>query len=82
MVMCQTYLFLTLNYYKCYRTIRKRKDDNQVNPVFIILVILLVIALWFLSSFVFFPIGKIIYRIGKDAIDEMNKEENEEKEKN
>ena len=53
-----------------------------MNPVFIILVILSVIVLWFLSSFVFFPIGKIIYRIGKDAIDEMNKEENEEKEKN
>lgn len=54
-----------------------------MNPVFIILVILAVIILWFLLSFVFFPLGKIIYRIGKDAIDEMNREENgEEKEKN
>lgn len=54
-----------------------------MNPVFVILVILVVIALWFLLSFVFFPLGKILYRIGKDAIDEMNKEENkEEKEKN
>lgn len=54
-----------------------------MNPVFVILVILAVIVLWFLLSFVFFPLGKIIYRIGKDAIDEMNREENEEeKEKN
>ena len=56
-----------------------------MNPVFIILVILAVIVLWFLLSFVFFPLGKLIYRIGKDAIDEMNREENEneeEKEKN
>ena len=54
-----------------------------MNPVFIILVILAVIVLWFLLSFVFFPLGKLIYRICKDAIDEMNREENEEeKEKN
>ena len=54
-----------------------------MNPVFIILVILAVIVLWFLLSFVFFQLGKLIYRIGKDAIDEMNREENEEeKEKN
>ena len=54
-----------------------------MNPVFVILVILAVIILWFLFSFVFFPLGKLIYRIGKDAIDEMNREENEEeKEKN
>ena len=53
-----------------------------MNPVFVILVILAVIILWFLLSFVFFPLGKIIYRIGKDVIDEMNREENEEKEKN
>ena len=53
-----------------------------MNPVFVILVLLAVIALWFLLSFVFFPLGKIIYRIGKDAIDEMNREDNKnEKEK-
>lgn len=49
-----------------------------MNPVFVILVILAVIVLWFLLSFVFFPLGKIIYRIGKDAIDEINREENNE----
>ena len=54
-----------------------------MNPVFVILAILAVIILWFLLSFVFFPFGKLIYRIWKDAIDEMNREENkQEKEKN
>lgn len=54
-----------------------------MNPVFIFLVILGTVILWFLLSFVFFPFGKLLYRIGKDAIDEMNREENtEEKENN
>ena len=46
-----------------------------MNPVFIFLVILGAIVLWFLLSFVFYPLGKFIYRIGKDAMDEMNREE-------
>lgn len=50
-----------------------------MNPVFIILVILVAILLWFLLSFAFNPLGKLIYRIGKDVVDEMNKEENKEK---
>lgn len=53
-----------------------------MNPAFIILVILVMIVLWFLSSFVFIPLGKLVYRVVKDAIDIMNKDENEEKEKN
>ena len=53
-----------------------------MNPVFVFLVILGAVVLWFLLSFVFFPIGKFIYRIGKDAIDEMNREENKENENN
>lgn len=53
-----------------------------MNPAFIILVILGMIVLWFLSSFVFIPLGKLVYRVVKDAIDIMNKDENEEKEKN
>ena len=39
-----------------------------MNPVFFILIILGAIALWFLLSFVFFPLG-----IWKDAVDEINK---------
>ena len=53
-----------------------------MNPAFIILVILGVILLWFLSSFVFIPIGKLVYKVVKDAIDIMNKDDiEEEKEK-
>lgn len=52
-----------------------------MNPVFVILIILTAILLWFLLSFVFFPLGKLLYRVWKDAIDEMNREDNKEKEK-
>lgn len=43
--------------------------------VLFILIILGLIALWFLSSFTFHPIGKFLYRIGKDVYDEINKDE-------
>lgn len=53
-----------------------------MNPVFVILVILGAILLWFLLSFIFFPLGKIIYRIWKDAVNEIEKtDETNEKEK-
>ena len=45
-----------------------------MNPVLIILIIIGAIILWFLLSFVFYPFGKLIYRIWKDAIDEMNRD--------
>ena len=38
-----------------------------------------VFALWFLLSFVFFPFGKFISRIGKDAMEEMNRDEKDNK---
>lgn len=51
-----------------------------MNPVFVFLVIGGAVLLWFLLSAVFCPLGKIIYRIWKDAVDEMNnKEEKKEK---
>ena len=50
-----------------------------MNPALIILVVLAATALWFLMSFVFFPLGKLLYRIWKDAIDEMNRDDNNEK---
>lgn len=46
-----------------------------MNPAFVILVILVVVILWFLLSFAFFPLGRFVYRIWKDAIDEMNRKE-------
>lgn len=49
-----------------------------MNLAFIILVILGVILLWFLLSFVFIPLGKLVYKVVKDAIDIMNKDENKE----
>lgn len=48
-----------------------------MNPVFVILVVLAAVALWFLLSFTFRPIGKLFARIWQDAMDEMNKDENE-----
>lgn len=51
-----------------------------MNPTFVILVILLAIIIWFLLSFAFRPIGRIFYQIWKDAVDEINKnDESEEK---
>lgn len=51
-----------------------------MNPVFVLLVILAAVAVWFLLSFAFRPIGKFFYRIWKDAVDEINKnDESEEK---
>jgi hypothetical protein len=50
-------------------------------PVFYILIILAAALLWFLLSFMFKPLGKLVHRLwkdAKDAIDEedKNKEEN------
>ena len=45
-----------------------------MNPAFLIIVILAAVAFWFLSSFVFVPLGKLLYRIWKDMIDAINKE--------
>lgn len=52
-----------------------------MNPAFVILVLLGVVILWFLLSFAFIPFGRFLYQIWKDAIDEMNKDGKEEKEK-
>lgn len=53
-----------------------------MNLVFLLLVILAAVAVWFLLSFAFRPIGRFFYRIWKDAVDEINKnDESEEKER-
>ncbi len=51
-----------------------------MNPVFAILVVLAVILLWFLLSPAFIPLGKIIYRVWRDAVDEIKKDEKEKEE--
>lgn len=52
-----------------------------MNPVFIFLVILGVVALWFLLSFTFVPIGRFFYKIWNDVIDEINKKDESEEKK-
>ena len=48
-----------------------------MNPVLVFLIILAAIIVWFLLSFVFYPLGRLLYRIYKDAMDEINKKEKE-----
>lgn len=51
-----------------------------MNPAFIILVIIICIAVWFLASALYKPIGKFIGKVGEDAIKELTDEEKENKE--
>lgn len=51
-----------------------------MNPVLVLLIIIGVVILWFLLSFAFYPLGKLIHRIWKDACDEMNREDKNNKE--
>lgn len=53
----------------------------MMNPAFAILVVVGLVALWFLLSSIYKPLGKFIYRIGKDAVDAMTEEENEKGDK-
>lgn len=48
-----------------------------MNLAFAVLAILAAIALWFLLSFAFIPLGKLLYRIAKDASDAMKAEDEE-----
>lgn len=50
-----------------------------MNPALLILIILLLIAIWFLASFLYKPLGKLIHSIWKDAIDTMNENDEENK---
>lgn len=49
-----------------------------MNPVFVLLVIVAAIALWFLLSVVFEPVGKLVSKIWNNTMDIMNKEENKQ----
>lgn len=50
-----------------------------MNLAFIVLVILALVALWFLLSFAFKPVGSFFYRLWKDAKDKISKDDMEEK---
>jgi|GEM_PF-1882421 hypothetical protein len=45
-----------------------------MNPVFIFLVICIAVVVWFLLYKLFQPLGKLLNHIGRNAIDELNKE--------
>ena len=40
------------------------------------------VILWFLLSALFYPFGRFLHRIWKDAADEINREENKEDKEN
>ena len=52
-----------------------------MNPVLLFLIVLGMVIFWFLLSFIFYPLGKFIYRIYKDAVDEINRTENKNEKK-
>lgn len=49
-----------------------------MNPVLLLLILLGMVIFWFLLSFIFYPLGKFIYRIFKDAVDEINRTDNKD----
>ena len=53
---------------------------DYVNFVFWFLIIIILIALWFLLGFLFKPIGGLFKKIFKDTVEIMNEEDKEEKE--
>ncbi len=52
-----------------------------MNPVFWLLVVVIAIVLWFFLAFIFHPIGEFMWKIGSDAMEELNKEDNKEEDK-
>ena len=52
-----------------------------MNIVFEFLIILLAVAVWCLASFLFKPLGKYLFRIWKDTIENMEIDEKDEEEK-
>ena len=46
-----------------------------MNPVFIFLVVICTFLVWILGSFLYVKFGGLVYRIWKEALDEMNKGE-------
>ena len=51
-----------------------------MNLVFWLLVVTALTIIWFTAAFLFMPIGKFFFRLWQDAVDEMNRVD-EEKEK-
>lgn len=51
-----------------------------MNPALLIILLIVAVVLWFLLSFLFKPVGKLTYRVYKDAVDEINKNDDEKQE--
>jgi len=53
-----------------------------MNPVFWLLIIIGAVLLWFLLAFIFYPLGKFVWRIWSDTSNELKREDkNDEREK-
>ena len=48
-----------------------------MNPALGIIAFIVCIAVWFLASALYKPIGRFIHRVGKDAINELKDKEEE-----
>ena len=55
--------------------IRSTERRQSMNPALGIIIVISCVAVWFLASALYKPIGRFIYRIGKDVIDELKDEE-------
>lgn len=49
-----------------------------MNPVFVMLVFTAAILLWFLLVFIFKPLGNILVKLWKDAVETINEKDEEE----
>lgn len=49
----------------------------NLNPIFVVIVIAIAVLIWFLLAFLYPVVGKIFFRIWKDAVDEINKNDDE-----
>lgn len=49
-----------------------------MNPALGLIIVIVCIAVWFLASALYKPIGRFVHRIGKDAIDELKNEDDME----
>ena len=59
---------------------QKRKEKNYVmNSVFYLIVVAAAVLLWFLSAFVFRPLGSMLLRLIRNALKKMDEEEENEK---
>ena len=52
-----------------------------MNPALLILIVLILVVLWFLLSFLYKPLGKLVHSVWKDAVDIINEDDEKSNEK-